>query len=99
MFIHKIITPMFIRRFECVGSECLSHCCQDWFISIDKKTYKKYHSADSIEIKQISQEHVLKSERAGNICVYPADRRKTVSVSDRKAAVWCLQQARAFGNE
>lgn len=35
----------------------------DWFISIDKKTYKKYHSADSIEIKQISQEHVLKSER------------------------------------
>lgn len=40
MFIHKIITPMFIRRFECVGSECLSHCCQDWFISIDKKTYK-----------------------------------------------------------
>ncbi|HHN8370184.1 TPA: flagellin lysine-N-methylase [Morganella morganii] len=65
MFIHKIITPMFIRRFECVGSECLSHCCQDWFISIDKKTYKKYHSADSIEIKQISQEHVLKSERAG----------------------------------
>ncbi|HHN8373267.1 flagellin lysine-N-methylase [Morganella morganii] len=65
MFIRKIVTPMFIRRFECVGSECLSHCCQDWFISIDKKTYKKYHSADSIEIKQISQEHVLKSERAG----------------------------------
>ncbi|RUT66939.1 lysine-N-methylase [Morganella morganii] len=65
MFIHKIVTPMFIRRFECVGSECLSHCCQDWFISIDKKTYKKYHSAESIEIKQISREHVLKSEREG----------------------------------
>lgn len=65
MFIHKIITPMFIKRFECVGSECLSHCCQDWFISIDKKTYKKYHSADSIEIKQISQDHVLKSMRPG----------------------------------
>ena len=65
MFIHKIITPMFIRRFECVGSECLSHCCQDWFISIDKKTYKKYHSADSIEIKQISQDYVLKSDRPG----------------------------------
>ncbi|HCT4929753.1 TPA: flagellin lysine-N-methylase [Morganella morganii] len=63
MFIHKIVTPMFVRRFECAGSSCLSHCCQDWFISIDKKTYKKYHSTDSIEIKQISQDHVLKSER------------------------------------
>lgn len=62
MFIHKIITPMFIKRFQCVGSECLSHCCQDWLITIDKKTYKKYHSSESIEIKQISQDHVIKSE-------------------------------------
>ncbi|WP_413494474.1 flagellin lysine-N-methylase [Morganella psychrotolerans] len=66
MFIHKIITPMFIKRFQCVGSECLSHCCQDWLISIDKKTYKKYHSAESIEIKLISQDHVIKSDRGGD---------------------------------
>ncbi|WP_306309508.1 flagellin lysine-N-methylase [Xenorhabdus yunnanensis] len=91
MFIHKIITPMFIKRFQCVGSDCISHCCQDWFISVDKKTYKKYHHADSIEIKQIAQAYVLKSEKKGNYAYIRLNEQKACPflTEERLCNIYC----------
>ncbi|WP_208020748.1 hypothetical protein [Morganella psychrotolerans] len=99
MFIHKIITPMFIKRFQCVGSECLSHCCQDWLITIDKKTYKKYHSSESIEIKQISQDHVIKSENGDDYAFIRLTDEKKMPVPDRKTVVQYLQQTGSVCDE
>ena len=30
------------ENFKCIGSECRYNCCQNWDITIDESTYKKY---------------------------------------------------------
>ncbi|WP_119712350.1 hypothetical protein [Arsenophonus endosymbiont of Aleurodicus floccissimus] len=38
----------------------MSHCCRGWTINIDKKTYKKYKTVHQIEIKEITDKHLIK---------------------------------------
>ncbi|PAV02736.1 hypothetical protein CBG25_09170 [Arsenophonus sp. ENCA] len=57
---HREIIPLFYKKFKCIGDQCLSHCCRGWTINIDKKTYKKYKTAHQIEIKEITDKHLIK---------------------------------------
>lgn len=34
--------PEYGAAFECIGSRCEDHCCGDWDIPLDKRTYERY---------------------------------------------------------
>lgn len=40
----KILKPSFYDEFHCIADLCENHCCKDWRISVDKKSYKLYES-------------------------------------------------------
>ena len=48
--------PEYVRKFKCNGQLCDAHCCREWRIEIDKKTYKQYANIkpkpDSLEITE-----------------------------------------------
>ncbi|GGG78073.1 flagellin lysine-N-methylase [Paenibacillus radicis (ex Gao et al. 2016)] len=42
------LTPEYIKKFQCIGSDCEDTCCSLWEVSINKDTYEKYQNiADS----------------------------------------------------
>ena len=34
--------PTYAAAFQCIGPQCEDHCCQDWAIPVDRRTYEKY---------------------------------------------------------
>lgn len=39
----KVLKPFYYDDFKCIAGDCIDNCCrEEWEISIDKKTYKKY---------------------------------------------------------
>lgn len=47
----KSLRMDYYDNFRCIGNECEDHCCKDWFITIDKKTYIKYKKIQKSEFK------------------------------------------------
>lgn len=39
----KIVKPDYYDDFQCIAGDCPFTCCQDWKITVDKKTKKKWH--------------------------------------------------------
>ncbi|RZM90906.1 MULTISPECIES: flagellin lysine-N-methylase [unclassified Escherichia] len=60
MQIHKVITPEFVKKFACVGPNCLISCCQGWKIHIDKKTHHTYLNEQHPKIAQLAKENLLR---------------------------------------
>lgn len=48
---YKSLRMDYYDNFRCVGNECEDHCCKDWSITIDKKTYIKYKKIQNSEFK------------------------------------------------
>lgn len=42
--IRKILKPSFYDDFHCIAEACENHCCKDWRIFVDKKSFKLYES-------------------------------------------------------
>lgn len=57
------IFPDFYNEFECIGGDCISTCCADWQIEIDKKTADFYQSLDG-EFGDYVRKNLIK-ENAG----------------------------------
>ena len=49
------ITPNYVNKFKCLGSECIDTCCQGWMISIDKKTHNKYQGIEIDGVNKINK--------------------------------------------
>ncbi len=47
----KVLSIDYYDNFKCIGNRCEDHCCKDWGITIDKKTYTKYKKLQSSEFK------------------------------------------------
>lgn len=43
----KMLEADYIKKFKCIGAECEDHCCKEWNIFIDKKSYKRYKKIKS----------------------------------------------------
>jgi lysine-N-methylase len=41
------LQPRYVSRFSCLGPSCEDNCCNDWHISLDKKTFEDYSGAGS----------------------------------------------------
>ncbi|WP_447088060.1 flagellin lysine-N-methylase [Enterobacter bugandensis] len=66
MQIHKTIKPIFVSKFQCVGSACLISCCRGWTIAIDKKTHQKYVQSTHAEIAAIAKENLILQRKGKN---------------------------------
>ncbi len=53
-----LVTPEFYRRFQCIGTECESSCCQGWTVTIDKATCKSYLESPHSEIRELARQHL-----------------------------------------
>lgn len=40
-----------MQKFHCIGGACELNCCQNWTITIDKSTYRKYMACPDPELK------------------------------------------------
>ena len=39
----KVLKPFYYDDFKCIADKCIDNCCHEqWKITIDEKTYKKY---------------------------------------------------------
>ena len=38
----EFLSMEYYKNFKCIGSKCEDHCCKDWAITIDKKTFENY---------------------------------------------------------
>lgn len=49
---HKILQPEYMKKFQCIGTDCEETCCAGWHIGIDKDTYKKYRECPDKELRK-----------------------------------------------
>lgn len=47
----QVLSIDYFDKFECIGDKCEDHCCKNWNIDIDKKTYMKYKKLQQSEFK------------------------------------------------
>lgn len=47
-----LLTPQYMRRFMCIGSQCEDTCCFGWRVNIDRATYRKYRRVTDPELRQ-----------------------------------------------
>lgn len=48
----KILQPEYMKKFQCLGTNCEDTCCAGWRIGIDKDTYKKYRECPNKELRK-----------------------------------------------
>ena len=41
--------PEYVSKFKCDGSKCNAHCCKNWRIDIDEKSYEQYSAIEPPE--------------------------------------------------
>lgn len=46
----KILYPGYYRNFSCIGPDCPDHCCKDWRIEVDRKTYELYREMEDSNV-------------------------------------------------
>ncbi|MFC3772837.1 flagellin lysine-N-methylase [Paenibacillus sp. GCM10012303] len=58
----KHLYPLYMDKFQCIGSECEDTCCSGWQVSIDRSTYKKYNKVSDPVLRRLL-ENSLKRNR------------------------------------
>lgn len=48
------------NEFECIGGKCEDHCCKEWIITIDEKTYNNYENEKNEEFKKMFNTSIKK---------------------------------------
>lgn len=67
---HKVLSIDFYDDFQCVGNKCEDHCCKDWSITVDKKTYVKYQKLPVSEFKKKLSSHINRNRKANSDYAY-----------------------------
>ncbi|WP_373844452.1 flagellin lysine-N-methylase [Clostridium sp.] len=56
-----LLTPQYMKDFQCIGSKCEDNCCYGWKISIDVDTYKKYKKISRSALKPLIDKNVTRN--------------------------------------
>lgn len=59
-----VLSIDYYNDFKCIGNKCEDHCCKDWSITIDKKTYIKYKKLQSSEFKNKLMDNVGRNRQS-----------------------------------
>jgi lysine-N-methylase len=58
----RILEPLYMEKFACIGSECEDTCCVGWKISIDQSTYKEYEKVNNQELRKSLDENITRNQ-------------------------------------
>lgn len=60
----NILSIDYYDDFKCIGNKCEDHCCKDWKITIDKKTYKMYKKLPANEFSKKLNSHINRNRQS-----------------------------------
>ncbi|MBR1728608.1 MAG: flagellin lysine-N-methylase [Selenomonadaceae bacterium] len=87
--------PEYVSKFQCDGQACNAHCCRNWNIDIDKKTYKKY---SAIKPKSNAREITKKIKFDNKVQKYRVILNEKLSCPFLTEDNWCSIQ-RTYGED
>lgn len=67
---YKVLSIDYYDEFQCIGNKCEDHCCKDWSITVDRKSYVKYQKLPASEFKNKLSGHINRNRRAKNDYAY-----------------------------
>lgn len=56
-----VLTPQYMKQFQCIGPKCEDHCCYGWKVNIDENTYKKYKKVSESTLKPLLDKSVTRN--------------------------------------
>lgn len=56
-----LLTPQYMKQFQCIGPKCEDNCCYGWKVSIDENTYKKYRKVSELTLKPLLDKNVTRN--------------------------------------
>jgi len=57
----KILMPEYLLKFSCIGGMCEDSCCIGWTVTIDKKTFKAYKNNNSLKLKKLFNQFIVRN--------------------------------------
>jgi len=96
----RVLKPEYMTRFTCIGPACEDNCCiSDWYISVDRKTYKKYQACRDKKTKPLFDKYIVRNRSNATDLDYASikfdDSRQCPFLTTEK---WCSLQ-KQFGEE
>lgn len=73
----SIVRPTYLGRFQCVGSQCIEHCCANWGITVDKASYKHYRQVADPVLKPLLKTHLERIRQQPSDAAYAKFRLKS----------------------
>jgi lysine-N-methylase len=67
-----VILPEFLKRFRCVGAECVDTCCKGWDMQLGDKAYNLYKTEAPELLEAVSGEagkYIMKRDPVSDYCV------------------------------
>lgn len=56
-----LLTPQYMKYFQCIGPDCEDNCCYGWKVPIDENTYKKYRRVSNKVLKHVLDKNVTRN--------------------------------------
>lgn len=66
----SIVRPTYLGRFQCVGGDCVEHCCGNWGITVDKASYKRYRQVADPVLKPLLKIHLERDRQQPSELAY-----------------------------
>lgn len=54
----RMLIPQYIKKFNCIGSECEDTCCKNWAITVDKTSYQRYKRLKKDEFSTLLNKNI-----------------------------------------
>lgn len=68
----RVLQPVYMNQFRCIGSECEDTCCGGWQITIDKKTYKEYKKVSDRDFQKKLRVSTVRIKESNHANAYAA---------------------------
>jgi len=56
-----VLTPQYLKKFQCIGPKCEDNCCYGWKVQINEEMYKKYRKVSEIQLKPLLDKSVTRN--------------------------------------
>lgn len=56
-----VLSPQYMQKFACIGSDCEDSCCSGWRVDIDEKTYQKYRRVKHAKLTPMFKNYISRN--------------------------------------
>ncbi|MCD3298160.1 flagellin lysine-N-methylase, partial [Clostridium botulinum] len=60
----RLLQPIYVKNFKCIGKDCEDSCCIGWKIHIDKSTIKKYKNVRNKDLKKRLDKYIKRNRHS-----------------------------------